>query len=292
MKTFAALVLLTAAAGVLLTPARGHAQGASAVIDQTLIDLTSSNHNALMTLLQQQLDEAVRQTDRLQQQLDRMGDPAAVSLPGLDLIKQDIAKSQQLAMESAQKEARLRAITGAEAFGDHAFGLIKEVTSTFKLEDGTEKERDPEKYKLSGALQSQLTELEKVAQQTSERKTALTQQYQAELDALLAATDIATTVKQEALLNVLTGQIQECDMAYLRAKAEYEALETQLRLSNQVASTAKMEEKSGQYKADKEVTDPAELSKEAKKAFAAPGRLPWGKGTSSTPAAPPPSTDE
>ena len=54
------------------------------------IQQTNTNTQSIMSMLQQQLDEAQKQSQSLNDQLTRMGDPATVSLPLLDLIKQDI----------------------------------------------------------------------------------------------------------------------------------------------------------------------------------------------------------
>jgi len=211
------------------------------VIDHALIQQTNTNTQNIMSMLQQQLDEAKKQSQSLNDQLTRMGDPSKVSLPALELIKEDIARSAAAAASGAQREARLRATTGSEAFGDNAYGLVPAVSETVTFKDGETGTRDPAKYKLQGALMGDLNALAEKSAQADERINALEDQRPAILDQLTAATDLATVMKLQAALSTIESQIASAKADVIKSKQDYDVLMEKLKLQSQIEARAKSE---------------------------------------------------
>jgi len=213
------------------------------VIDNALIQQTNANTQSIMSMLQQQLDEAQKQSQSLNDQLTRMGDPSTVSLPALDLIKQDIAKSAQAAANGVAREDRIRATTGAEAFGDNAYGLVAAVNPTVTFKDGETADRDPSLYKLQGALSGDLEALAQKSREADERITQLEEQRPALLDQLSSATDLATVLKLQTALSTIDAQIASAKADVTKSKLDYDVLMEKLKLQEQVTSKAKAEER-------------------------------------------------
>ncbi|MBK8041117.1 MAG: hypothetical protein IPK22_28880 [Verrucomicrobiaceae bacterium] len=219
-----------------------------AVMDAEVIQNTRS----IMSLLQQQVDQATEQTKTLNELLKRMGDPSTVTREVLDLIKEDMALSAQAAANGVDREARLRATTGSEAFGDNAYGLVTAVNPTVTFKDKAESkkqgtdvmvtlDRDPAHYKLQGALMGDLTSLAEKSQQADERITKLEEQRPALLDQLSAATDVASAIKLQAALNTIEAQIASARAEMTKSKQDYEVLQEKLKLQAQIEARAKSE---------------------------------------------------
>ena len=213
------------------------------VIDNALIQQTNTNTQSIMSMLQQQLDEAQKQSQSLTDQLTRMGDPATVSLPLLDIIKQDIAKSAQAAANGVAREDRIRATTGAEAFGDNAYGLVAAVNPTVTFKDGETADRDPSKYKVHGALSGDLEALAQKSREADERITQLEEQRPALFDQLNSASDLATILKLQTAISTTDALIASAKADVTKSKLDYDVLNEKLKLQSQVESKAKAEER-------------------------------------------------
>lgn len=213
------------------------------VIDNTLIQNVNTNTQNILSMLQQQLDEAKKQSENLNDQLTRMGDPSAITLPALELIKQDIAYSVQMASNGTTREQRLRSTTGEEAFGDHTFGLMSAVNPTVTFKDGETGERDPSLYKLQGALAGDLTAYTEMAQDVDERTVALQQQRLALFDQISTATDLASVIKLQTAISAIDAQIANANANLSRAKLDYDVLKEQTTLQAQIDSRARSEAK-------------------------------------------------
>lgn len=221
-----------------------HAQSpVQEVIDNALILQTRSSTQDIMGVLQQQLTEAQKQTQTLTDQLSRMGNPAEVSLPALDLIKQDMAKSAENAANGAAREARIRSTTGSEAFGDNAYGLVEGVGPTVTLDDDSVVNRDPEKYKLHAAMMADLNALAEKSRLTDERISQLEQQRPALMDQVSAAQDEANVLKLQVALQAIDAQIASCKADLVKSKQDYDILNEKLKLQAQITSRAKAEER-------------------------------------------------
>lgn len=213
------------------------------VIDNTLIQQTVSNTQNIMSMLQQQLDEAQKQTQALNDQLTRMGNPAAVTVSAMAMIKQDVEQSAQAAANGVSREDRIRATTGAEAFGDNAYGLVPAVNATVTFDDGTTADRDPALYKLHGALIGDINALAQKSQETDQRITDLEQQKLPLLDQLSTAKDEATILKVQAALNLIDNQIASAKADLTKSKLDYDVLNEKLKLQAMVEARAKGEQR-------------------------------------------------
>lgn len=259
-----------------------HAQSpVQEVIDNALIQQTMSSTQDILGVLQQQLTEAQKQTQSLTDQLSRMGDPAAVSLPALQLIKDDIAKSVENASNGAAREDRIRATTGSEAFGDNAYGLVEGVGPTVTLEDGTTVNRDPEEYKIYAALAEDLNELAEQSRETDERITQLQQQRGPILEQVSTATDLATVAKLQVGLQAIDAQIANSNAELIRKKQDFDILTEKLRVQGQIlakskAETAKLE---NQNLSTTSSSTPSARSPAGTTPFSG---LRWGKSSSGT----------
>mgnify|MGYP000420289925 FL=1 len=224
-----------------------HSAGAQSpvqeVIDNALIQQTNTNTQSIMSMLQQQLDEAQKQSQSLTDQLTRMGDPATVSLPLLDIIKQDIAKSAQAAANGVAREDRIRATTGAEAFGDNAYGLVAAVNPTVTFKDGETADRDSSLYKLHGALSGDLEALAQKSREADERITQLEEQRPALFDQLNSASDLATILKLQTAISTTDALIASAKADVTKSKLDYDVLNEKLKLQAQVEAKAKAEER-------------------------------------------------
>lgn len=213
------------------------------VIDNAMIQQSRTNAQDIMAILQQQLTEAKAQTQTLNDQLTRMGDPSTVGISALDLIKEDMAKSAENAANGAQREARIRATTGSEVFGDNAYGLVPAVSATATLKDGSVVERDETKYKLQAAIMEDLNQLAEKSKETDERIAQLEQERPNLLQQISEATDQATITKLQAGLQAIDAQIASSKTDLTKSKQDYEILSEKLKLQQQVATMAKAEDR-------------------------------------------------
>lgn len=216
------------------------------VIDNALIQQTVTNTQSIMSLMQQQLDEAQKQTQSLSDQLKRMGDPTTVTIAALDVIKQDIVKSAEAAANDGKvREDRIRETTGAEAFGDKAYGLLPgiDATVTFKDKEGNvtgTAERDSSLYKLQGALSGDLDAVADKSREADERIAQL-QEQRAELLDSLASADLATTLKLQIAINAIDAQIASVPAAVIKSKLDYDVLNEKLQLQAKIEAKGKAE---------------------------------------------------
>ena len=218
------------------------------VIDNALIQSVNTNNQNIMSMLQQQLEEAQKQSQTLNDQLTRMGDPSKVTLPALELIKQSVAMSAQAAAKGAEREQRIRATTGAEAFGDNTYGLMPTINPTVTFKDGETGQRDPSLYKMQGALMGDLNNVKNTSKESDERVTELKQELGALFDQLNTATDVANAIKLQAAISAIQAEVAsaqaEADKAYL----DHQVLMDQLKLQAQIESRAKAESRTMERK--------------------------------------------
>ncbi len=260
------------------------------VIDNALIQQTNTNTQSIMSMLQQQLDEAQKQSQSLADQLTRMGDPSQVSLPALDIIKQDIAKSAQAAANGVAREDRIRATTGAEAFGDNAYGLVAGIgpTVTFKDKQGNETgtaERDPALYKLQGALMGDINALAAKSKEADERITQLEEQRPALFDQLNAAADLATILKLQTAISTTDALIASAKADVTKSKLDYDVLMEKFKLQEQVTARGNAEERELERKHTKDTaknnatsgTGSSSSSSDGSTSTSPFGNLGWGK---------------
>ncbi len=211
----------------------------SAPTIEAVINSTSSDLNAKLTQL---LDQATQQNTKLQTSLDRMGDPAVINLPSIQIIKDDIIQSSTTLKTRDEQRAAMSALTGAEVFDDDAFGAMTPIGATVTLKDGTVADRDPEKYRMDAVMSAQVKEYQEVRQKALDRKAALNEEVKLVLQDLEEAQDLAKTLKLQAELTALYAHIEECNQTILIAKADAEMAEKELLGQARVMSKAKSEE--------------------------------------------------
>ncbi|MGV3660961.1 MAG: hypothetical protein ACO1TE_12300 [Prosthecobacter sp.] len=291
-------ILLLIAAALPGTHGVCHAQSpVQEVIDHALIQQTMTGNRDLLAVLQQQLAEAQKQTQSLTDQLTRMGDPASVTLPSLELIRQDIAKSADNAANGgAAREQRLINTTGAEAFGDNAYGLVEGVGPTVTLKHGTEAteddtvvNRDPAKYKLHAAMMQDLNNLDAKSKETDARIARLEQERPALLDQVSTAPDEATVMKLQVALQAIDAQIASSKADLIKSKQDYDILNEKLKLQAQITSRAKAEEHDLESKSRADAAAAARAAAAANPPATSTGStspfsgLRWGRTTNTPP---------
>lgn len=247
----------------------------SAPTIEAAINTSSTDLNATLTQL---LNEAERQNEKLQTSLDRMGDPAAVNLASVQLIKQDLLDSASLLKTEEQQRTMMTGLTGAEVFEDDAFGLMEPIGATVTKDDGTEVDRDPEKYRLESAVMAQIKEFKRVREEALQRKNALTTELGEVIQDLEEAQDLASIQKLNAMITLLRGQIDEINQSILIAQADAEMTQKELVGQAQIMTKAKQEEAT----LNRPVPDPATATGTFPGFGTTPKKLPWGrKGSSS-----------
>lgn len=219
----------------------------SAPTIEAVINSTSSDLNAKLTQL---LDQATQQNTKLQTNLDRMGDPAAINLPSIQIIKDDILQSSTMLKTRDEQRAVMSALTGAEVFDDDAFGAMTPIGDTVTDKDGEpviDKDgkpvkRDPKKYRMEAVMNAQVKEFQEVRQKALDRKALLNEEIGEVLQDLEAAQDLSTTLKLQAMLTALYAQMDECNQTILVAQADAEMAEKELLGQARIMSKAKSEE--------------------------------------------------
>ncbi len=211
----------------------------SAPTIEAVINSTASDLNAKLTQL---LDQATEQNTKLQTSLDRMGDPAAINLPSIQIIKNDILQASTMLKTRDEQRTAMSTLTGAEVFDNDAFGAMTPIGATVTLKDGTVADRDPEKYRLDAVLNAQVKEFQDVRQKALDRKAVLNEEIGEVMQDLEDAQDLSTTLKLQAMLTALYAQLDECNQAILIAQADAEMAEKELMGQARIMSKAKSEE--------------------------------------------------
>ncbi|MEQ1751227.1 MAG: hypothetical protein ABL974_17500 [Prosthecobacter sp.] len=287
MKAISQLITATC----LMLSGSAWAQAASVVIVESAptIEAGINNTNSALNNL---LNEAKLQNDRLQQQLDRMGDPSKVNAAALDMIKNDLANNAANLKTGAERTDMLKAVKGSDAFGRETYGLMPKVEAQATLKDGTVKDRDPEKYKMESALLTDIDEARRVRDKSVQTRKELTEGLTVALDELKAAKDMASITKQSTLIQVLQGQIAAADRAASQALDDITTLEKEIALQSKVAMKAKYEEATMESKHNMELRKKSASDSKSKSATSTTGsgyKLPsvqWGgtpKTTTTTP---------
>ena len=261
----------------------------SAPTIEAVINSTSSDLNAKLTQL---LDQATQQNTKLQTNLDRMGDPAVINLPSIQIIKDDILQySTILKTRVEQRDAMSKGkMTGVEVFDDDAFGTMTPIGDTVTDKDGApvlDKDgnplkRDPEKYRMDAVLNAQVKEFQDVREKALELKKKLNTEIGEVLQDLEVAEDLATTLKLQAMLTALYAQMDECNQTILIAKADAEMMEKEFVGQARVMAKAKRED--SQLKQDQTAFPTGTGDGTFPEREAASRRLPFGrKGSDNNP---------
>lgn len=267
----------------LLAPAAIPAQDAS---NAAIIEVLMKNHSELMPLLQRQLEEAEKQASDLEKQLQRMGDPAAVELnaEALEMIREDVRQSANVLKTKQEKREVYESLTGAEVFDEDANGMLEAIGEKVTLEDGTEKDRDAEQYKLEAALMVEIKEYKEVREQAIEQQKRLAEELAAVMEELETAQDFATVQKLNATISVINGQIDDWNQKVMMARTDVDMVRQEFESTARVVAKGKREEKEMQSKAERDAS--ASGAATFPGLGAAPKKLPWGKkGSAGNPGA-------
>jgi len=197
--------------------------------------------NSIDVTLKQLLDKADQQVISLDKLVKSIGDPSSVTAGATAAIKQDILNNLAVQNDRESIDTRMRSTTGNEAFGDKSYGLLDPVNATYTTKTGTVEDRDPEKYKIEAALSKELEAYELESKANDERKKTLLAEYAETLTDMNEAKDLATVMKNKALLDVIDGQIKECTNASIKAKQDYDVAKEKLTLASRIAGKAKAE---------------------------------------------------
>ncbi|HRK16573.1 MAG TPA: hypothetical protein PK490_20000 [Prosthecobacter sp.] len=265
---------------ILLAPAALHAQAEAG--DAAIIEVLMKNHSELMPMLQKQLEEAERQASKLEQQLERMGDPGAVNPESIAMIKDDVKRSASVLMTKQEKREMYDSLTGAEVFDDDANGMLEAIGAKVTLEDGSEQDRDAEKYKLEAALMAEIKQYKEVREQAIEQQKMLSDELVTVMEELEAAKDFATVQKLNATISIINGKIDDWNQKVIMARADVDMVRQEYESTARVVAKGKREETEMQSKADR---DASAASKATFPGFGiAPKKLPWGrKGSDGNP---------
>lgn len=276
------LVIFLAATLLGLAPGAARAQGASMVYDEAVFNST----NQIKAILERQLAEAEKQTQKLQDQLSRMGDPRSVNLDSIAMIREDVQKTATALKTESEQRTVMSTLTGAEVFDDDAFGLMQPIGATVTKTDGTVVDRDPEKYKLEAAMKVGVKEYQEVREKALERKQLLSEELSRVIEQLGSAQDFATVQKLQTMVTVLRGQMEECNHEIQIARADADMLEKDLTNTARVVQKGKQEEMIMKNQGEEGATPKANpvALENFKKTMKSPGKLPWGKkGTEGNP---------
>ena len=259
-----------------------HAQ--EAATDTLILQTLRENHAELMPLLQRQIEAAEKQASDVSKQLNRMGDPATVRLnaDALEMIKEDMLQSANVLKTKQQKREVYESLTGAEVFDDDADGLLEAIGSTVTLDDGSEAERDPEKYKLEAAFMTQIKEYKEIREQAIEQQKRLSTELAMIMEELETAQDFATVQKLNATISVINSQIDDWNQKVIMARADVDMVEKEFQSTSRLISLGKSEENEMKSKAKEEAS--AAKTATFPGFGTAPKKLPWGrKGSEGNP---------
>ena len=273
MKIYAFMIT-----GVLITSAATAQETVvtSAPTIEMAVKTSASDLNATLTQL---LNEAQTQNEKLQTTLDRMGDPSAVNLASIQIIKDDVIQSTTALKTRDEQRAMMTGLTGAEVFDNDAFGLMEPIGSTVTTKDGTVMDRDPEKYRMDAAVQAQVDEFNSVREKVLQRKKLLLDEIKEVTQDMQDATDLASIQKYQGMITILYGQVEECNQSIHIAQADANMTEKELVAQARLISKAKAEKAA----LEKEhTTDTAAGDGSFPGLGSTPRTLPWGRKGSET----------
>lgn len=257
-----------------------HAQ--EAATDTLILQTLRENHAELMPLLQRQIEAAEKQASDVSNLLNRMGDPGAVNLESIANIKDEVMNSANVLKTKQEKREVYESLTGAEVFDDDANGMLEAIGAKVTLEDGTEQDRDAEKYKLEAALMTEIKEYKEVREQAIEQQKMLSKELVTVMEELETAKDFATVQKLNATISIINGKIDDWNQKVIMARADVDMVRQEYESTARVVAKGKREQTEMQTKADREASA---ASKATFPGFGiVPKKLPWGrKGSDGNP---------
>jgi len=245
MKTLSVLFTF-----LLLGTALVRAQASVPIDQQILTEIMGfrgeMNGTELRNLLQQQLDKATQQIDRLDKQLARTGDYAATNIPGVSnaqaaLINAASPDQSTKLRTAAVLGAERDAITGEEVFTGDVAGVFKSIGATYTTKDGVVKNRDAATYKSDAKSVSNLKEFYRIRDTAVQKQTDLENARISAFDELLSAPDEVATQRLTAIISTLDAELIAVRQDIANASADLQAQERAASLQASVDAKAKNE---------------------------------------------------
>ncbi|MCA1963299.1 MAG: hypothetical protein LDL31_05080 [Prosthecobacter sp.] len=247
------------AAILCLAAAAAWGQGASLVFDESLNLKTEEVIAKLNAILQQ----AEQQNAKLQQQIDRAGDPSGLYAGAMQVVKQSAMQQAALLKTQAERAQMFNDADGKIIFGRETYGIATPVQETVTLEDGTTRTRDADKYKIEGKMLADIDEYRRVREEALALKKSLTTEMTQAMQDLEGATDLASIQKYSTLIQVLQGQIAGADRTAQQAFTDMEVLEREMKL--QASASRKAAAELAQMENDAESEVPGSSSKASRR---------------------------
>ena len=224
MKT---LVLFFASIGLAF-----HCLAQIPVTDVANLSQNIINYAALINQLSNQATQITNQVQQIQQMQDQltrlgnMGDiKAIIGFPQLQL-------DQSTPTRILNWSQNLANVNGSGLFGDSRGGVYRPVSGNFTDFNGSTVERDPDTYKPTQAVTSQVDNFKDVQANVYARREALKTAIAQTSNALQAATTDAEEQKLQAVLNAQYNQL-----AALDSEVQLSAAEVQVKTAESNAMT-------------------------------------------------------
>jgi hypothetical protein len=213
-----------------LLPSALLGQGAALVYDEAAFQQSLNHHTTLKGIMEQQLAKAEAQLARLDSQLTRMGDYSATqNLPTTLETTEALARAQTNGLKTNDELAAMTSsVTGKEVFDDTAGGLFQPIGAQVKDRTGKTVDRDPKAFKKEAAMQNHIDEYKRVRETAMAEEKTLRQSLATALTAIDTAPDEASVLKQQALVTVLEGRLQECRDRVAQATRDVEMHEKEV----------------------------------------------------------------
>ena len=162
---------------------------------------------AVLAQVVQQVSTALEQLQQLQTEVQRLGDPAAVTL---DVARRLQTQLKQMGVGRTLDEVQAAA-SGIASLAYDANGLYRPPGTIILTADGRQTPRIFEKYRKFDAVTQAKITLEDVMRDTEERRQHLRQQLQQTLDQLRAAPTMAEVAKLSGVLSAQGTELAAID---------------------------------------------------------------------------------
>ncbi len=162
---------------------------------------------AVVEQVVQQVTLTLEQLNQLKTEVDRLGDPAAVTLNIARRLQGQLA---QMGVGRTLDEVQTAA-SGSASLAYDGNGLYRPPGAIILTSDGRQTPRVFEKYRKFDAVTQAKNTLEDVMRDTEERRQSLRQQVQQTLGQLQTATTMAEVAKLTGVLNAQNAELAAID---------------------------------------------------------------------------------
>ncbi len=214
-----------------------HCRAQIPVTDVANLSQNIMNYAAFISQLSNQATQITNQVQQIQQmqdQLSRLGNMADIkAIVGFPQLQVDQVTPTKILNWSQN----LANVNGRAIFGDSRGGVYQPVAGNFTNFDGATVERDPDTYKPTQAVTSQVDNFKDVQADVYARREALKTAIAQTSAALQAATTDADEQKLQAVLNAQYNQL-----AALDSEVQLSAAEVQVKTAESNAMTTAQNE--------------------------------------------------